>query len=370
MDKDSLGSWLALQLSPGIGPYAAKPLLLQYKSIGSIFDASRAELADACGGRIPDLASLNAQAVQEAIQKTQLWLRSGPDRYIVTYHDPDYPALLREIVDPPVLLYVVGDRNCLRYRQLAIVGSRNPTPAGRGTSHALACALANAGLTVTSGLALGVDAAAHHGALDASGRTVAVCGTGIDQIYPACHDQLAASICQHGLLLSEFPLGMPPLKQNFPKRNRVISGLSMGVLVVEAAVRSGSLITARMALEQGRDVFAVPGSIHSPQSRGCHKLIQQGAKLVETTSDVLQELGFLAQLVDQKPLGKPEIPVTATKVEKKLLDCMAYEAVSIDDLVRISGLTAEVISSMLLQMELSGWVEPLSGGRYARTTNY
>ncbi|MEE8512218.1 MAG: DNA-processing protein DprA, partial [Acidiferrobacterales bacterium] len=287
--------------------------------------------------------------------------------HILTFADADYPRLLREIAQPPILLFIAGDKNILARAQLAVVGSRNPTPGGVANAKALAGTLARAGLAITSGLALGIDGAAHRGALDAGGRSIAVLGTGIDQIYPARHRDLASQIAANGAMISEFPLGTPPKAENFPRRNRIISGLSLGTLVVEAAVQSGSLITARFALEQGREVFAVPGSIHSPQARGCHALIRQGAKLVETAQDIIEELGSLAQWVKQTREENRDITATPENPRiAELLRHIGYDPVSIDMLVERSGLTAEYISSMLLEMELKGIVEPCPGGTYMR----
>ncbi|MCG6872446.1 MAG: DNA-processing protein DprA, partial [Gammaproteobacteria bacterium] len=265
----------------------------------------------------------------------------------------------------PLLLFAHGRRACLGAPALAMVGSRNPTPAGTETARAFASYLAGAGLLIVSGLALGIDAAAHSGALAAGGSTIAVLGTGVDRVYPASHHELAHRIAGSGLLLSELPLGSPPRRQHFPARNRLISGLSLGTLVVEASLRSGSLITARLAGEQGREVFAIPGSIHSPQSRGCHALIRQGAKLVETAADVLEELAPLAAVTPMRA-AEPARAAPTDEGLARLLELMSFDPVNVDTLVERSGLTAAKVCSMLLTLELQGLVENCPGGTYIR----
>jgi DNA processing protein len=302
-----------------------------------------------------------------AIDADLAWAERDGNR-ILSLASPEYPARLREIPDPPPLLFVHGDAGCLDTLQLAIVGSRNPTPGGRDTARAFAEHLAGAGLTITSGLALGIDTACHEGALAAGGRTLAVMGTGLDRVYPARNRGLAHAIAAAGgVLVTEFPLGTPPQPENFPRRNRIISGLSLGTLVVEAALRSGSLTTARHAVEQGREVFAIPGSIHNPLTRGCHALIRQGAKLVETAQDILEELPYEA--VDQSS-DRPESGTEsgALSVEHaQLLDYMGFDDISVDQLAARSGLTAAAVSSMLLILELEGRVISRAGGRYVRS---
>lgn len=303
--------------------------------------------------------------------RIEAWrLLAGND--IVTWADADYPPRLRELGDAPLALYLHGNRALLTSPQLAIVGSRNPTPTGAETAHAFAAALAASGLTIVSGLALGIDAAAHRGALAGTGATIAVMGTGLDRVYPARHRSLAHDIAQAGgLLISELPLGSPPRREHFPRRNRLISGMSAGVLVVEAAVQSGSLITARLANEQGREVFAIPGSIHSPLARGCHALIREGAKLVETAQDVLEELMPLFALQAPTPIDEAGDVADSSAAldgeEIKLLRAMAHDPVDVDTLGARSGLTSGVISSMLLRMELRGIVSACAGGKYVKT---
>ncbi|HFD81242.1 MAG TPA: DNA-protecting protein DprA, partial [Gammaproteobacteria bacterium] len=302
---------------------------------------------------------------------------SQPGNRILTLADADYPPLLKATPDPPALLFLHGDADYLLQPQLAIVGSRNPSRDGAALAHEFAAHLARHGLTITSGLALGVDAAAHQGALDGGGATVAVAGTGLDRVYPARHRELAHRIAASGVLVSEYPPGTAPVAGNFPRRNRIISGLSMGTLVVEAALRSGSLITARAALEQGREVFAIPGSIHNPLARGCHALIREGAKLVETGEDVLEELAPLLRLsrtddpgeASLEPAGEPaDKPRRLSREYRQLLDCMGYGPISVDQLVERSGLTPDQVCSMLLLLELEDYVVSGSGGRYTRST--
>ena len=303
----------------------------------------------------------------DAVEHDLAWL-AHPRNYLLTLYDPSYPALLRQIEHPPPVLFVHGDPSCLGLHQIAIVGTRSATPAGRETARDFAAHLASSGIVITSGLALGVDEAAHRGALTAKGRTVAVMGTGLDQVYPAKHRALAHAIAEHGALVSEFPPGTPPVAANFPRRNRVISGLALGVLVVEAALRSGSLITARYAIEQGREVFAIPGSIHNSVAKGCHALIRNGAKLVEAAAHILEELGPLARaaviLNDEESGGEAISELDAEY--QQLLEAFGHGPVSVDILVERCGLTAEVVSSMLLILELQGYITAQPGGLYSR----
>ena len=285
--------------------------------------------------------------------------------------DDAWPAQLSAISDPPEALYVIGDPAVLAAPAIAIVGSRTPTPAGRETAFEFARRLATAGLVVTSGLATGVDAAAHRGAMSAGGRTVAVCGTGLDRTYPAGHAPLAAEITASGALVSEFPPGTPPRPGHFPQRNRLISGLALGVLVVEARYRSGSLITARLAAEQGREVFALPGSIHNPLARGCHRLIRDGARLVETPEEVLAGLQSdlfraLAPTSTQAPAAEAFFPGSLDTEGKILLNACGFEPVDVDTLVTRTGLQAGSVTSMLVLLELRGEVESFAGGMYCR----
>jgi DNA processing protein len=291
-----------------------------------------------------------------------------PHNHLVSLGDDDYPELLEQIPRPPPILYVKGDPGFLHMPALAIVGSRNPTQGGARNAFEFARYLGRAGFCIVSGLAEGIDTAAHRGALDAGAATVAFLGHGIDRVYPASNRDLAHEIARHGALVSEFPLGTHPDKSLFPQRNRLISGLSLGTLVIEAARRSGSLITARHAGEQGREVFALPGSIHNPLARGCHQLIRQGAKLVETADDIVAELAPLASHVLQNSLESTanEPPAKVDDEEyRHLINFLSHDPVGIDALVKNSGLTIEQVSSMLLILELEGVVESLSGGRYS-----
>lgn len=357
--------WLALHRAPSIGSAHFFRLLEEYGSAAGVFSSQ---------GRVAGLneaaRSYLRQPDWEAVTQDLKWLEQ-PGCHLLTLADPDYPPLLREIADPPPVLFVQGDPSLLTLPQLAIVGSRNPSPAGMETTAQFVNYLARSGFVITSGLALGIDAVAHESALSVKAPTVAVAGTGLDRVYPARHRTLAHAIAECGALVSEFPIGTPPLPRNFPRRNRLISGLSLGVLVVEAALQSGSLITARLGAEQGREVFAIPGSIHNPLARGCHRLIREGAKLVETAQDILEELGPLMgaalQPRHKEQTQKNDTLSTDNDPEYQiLLGCLGYDPLSIDNLIERTGLTVEAVSSMLLVLELQGRVTALSGGRYLR----
>ena len=290
-----------------------------------------------------------------------------PGHTLIRWGGADYPPLLARIPDPPVLLYALGDTADLLLPLLAIVGSRKPTRGGLDIATTLADELCGAGFGVVSGLALGIDTAAHRSALAAGGRTVAVLGTGIDRVYPAANQALATQIVAEGCVISEFALGSEPRKGHFPRRNRLISGLAMGTLVVEAALVSGSLITARLAAEQGREVFAVPGSIRNPMARGCHRLIREGAHLIESTDDIIAELGVMTETLKrtvQEDAAPPDSPLTPA--HQALLDTMGFDPLTVDAIAQGSALTIAEVSSMLLILELGGFVESLPGGRYAR----
>lgn len=360
-DTESLGNWLRLTLTPGIGGETQRKLLTAFGLPDAVFAASRSALRGVVSDKIIDLLldSDRDTAITQALSWSQ-----GVGQHILTLADAEYPQALLEIPDPPTVLYVRGRVDLLNRPALAIVGSRNPTPQGVQNAERFAAAFAEAGLVIASGMALGIDGAAHRGALAAGGDTVAFIGTGIDRIYPARHRELALEIGSKGSIVSEFPIGTPVSAYNFPRRNRLISGFSRGTLVVEAAVESGSLITARLAAEQGREVFAIPGSIHSPQSRGCHKLIKQGAKLVETAQDVLEEIRW----TPATPMAASSVPEAAatTSAANDLLTAMSFDPCSADELAVRSGLTAEALSVMLLHLELDGRVASLPGGRYQR----
>ena len=302
-----------------------------------------------------------------AAEQDQAWLARAGAR-LVTLLDPAYPPLLRQIADPPIALFARGDVTLLGAPQLAMVGSRNPSVEGRRNAEDFAAYLSRCGLVITSGMALGIDAASHRGALKAGGKTVAVWGTGLDKAYPARNRELAEEIAAQGLIVSEFPPGTPPLPTHFPRRNRIISGLSVGTLVVEAARQSGSLITARLASEQGREVFAMPGSIHNPMARGCHRLLREGAKLVESGADILEELAPLLG-IEPPAVAQETAPTDAAPEDpeyKLLLNSLDFAPTSVDALVERTGLTPDVVSSMLLMLELQGHVEASPGGRYSR----
>ncbi len=292
-----------------------------------------------------------------------------PNHHIIESGSEDLPELLQQIPGPPERLYVVGNKDALHLPALAIVGSRNPTRGGKQNAYEFAKYLGRSGFCIASGLAQGIDTAAHEGALDAGAMTVAFLGHGIDHIYPAANTELAKRIAKNGTLCSEFPLGSQPRREHFPQRNRLISGMCLGTLVVEAAKRSGSLITARLASEQGREIFAIPGSIHNPMSRGCHQLIRQGAKLVESAADIVDELGPLVEHLLQTTDESATPAMTASDHDqdyKKLFEALAFDPVTSDELAETSGLTIEQVSSMLLILELEGKVEALAGGRYSR----
>jgi DNA processing protein len=369
MDMDvtqSYKNWLSLILAKGIGPSTCNKLLQELKNPQNILACNSKKLAS-FGLKETSINSL-LNSDTEQIDKILTWL-DKPLHHLITILDDDYPELLKLIHSAPPILYAVGQRDALSYVHFAIVGSRNPTTGGKRLAEEFAEELSKAGLTICSGLALGIDYHSHLGALKADCSTVAVLGNGLNGIYPARHKKIASQIIENGLLLSEYPPDTKPSPGNFPQRNRIISGMSTGVLVVEAAKKSGSLITANYALEQGRDVFAIPGTIHNPLARGTHSLIKQGAKLVETVNDIIEELAPIASLVLNKTVSTELKSNEYDKLEsdyKRLLDSMAYDIVTVDNLVKLSGLTAEVVSSMLLILELQGMIESLQGGKYCR----
>jgi DNA processing protein len=365
---DELAGWLRLLLTPGVGREGARRLLAALGPPPAIFAAPAVTLRS-LGGEALAAALAEAPADWAAqCAATAAWLAADATRRVLTLADAQYPSTLLHTADPPLLLFAHGRIELLAARDaLAIVGSRSPTAQGRDNARAFAAHFSRAGWCVVSGLALGIDGAAHEGALDGiaeggAGGTVAVLGTGIDRIYPARHAALARRIARAGLLVSEFPLGTPPLAPNFPQRNRIIAGLARGTLVVEAALPSGSLITARQAVEAGREVFAIPGSIHSPQSRGCHALIKQGAKLVESADDVLAEFGAAA------PTPVATDPAAAGDAGRRdpLLDALGYDPASLDALGARTGWPAAELAARLLELELAGHVQRLPGGLYQR----
>ncbi len=358
-----LASWLRLQQTTGVGPETARKLLAAFGLPENIFASSRASLLKVVSERVAtNLLAEPAAATLELISKTGAWL-AQEGNHVFSLADADYPAALLTIPDPPILLYLKGRAELLTQPALAVVGSRHASNQGLLDAERFSKAMSEAGLTIISGLAQGIDAAAHRGGLQAAGSTIAVIGTGADIVYPAKNRELAHRIAREGCLISEYPLGMPAIASNFPRRNRIISGLARAVLVVEAAAQSGSLITARMALEQGRDVFAIPGSIHSVLAKGCHQLIKQGAKLVESAQDILEELqdGSAAAL-RSAPL--PSVTLDAT--QERLLQVLGFDPVDVDTLIERSGLDAASLNAHLLTLELDGLLEHLPGGMYRR----
>lgn len=353
-----LGSWLHLTAVPGIGGETQRKLLKSFGLPKAVFSASLSGLAAVVGHELAERLLYHDASTD--IAAGLAWAAQEGNR-IVTLADTDYPQSLLDQPDPPVLLYAKGRVQLLNSPSLAIVGSRNATKQGEANAEAFAEALAAAGITVVSGLALGIDAAAHRGALKFPASTIAIIGTGPDRIYPARNQDLARTIASRGLIVSEFPVGTPPLANNFPRRNRIIAGLGLGCLVVEAAQRSGSLITARLAAEAGRDVFAIPGSIHSPLSRGCHALIRQGAKLVESAQDIVEELRW------ETAINQAVSAEAANNLgETALLTWLGYDPCSVDTIIERSGLTTDNVLAMLMELELDGHVAQLPGGLYQR----
>lgn len=353
-----LADWLRLEQASGVGCRTAKLLLAEFGSPRAIFAAGAKALSNTVQpAQATALLAPASPAFEALLAATLEWLEQ-PGHHLITRHDPRYPALLAQIPDPPLLLYAIGDPSLLARPCLAIVGNRNASLQGKSNAEAFAQALSEGGLTVVSGLAAGIDASAHIGALRGGASTIAVVGTGLDRVYPARHRELAQCIAQHGCMLGEYALGTPPLPNNFPRRNRIISGLSAGVLVVEAAAGSGSLITAGVANDQGREVFALPGSIHSALSKGCHKLIREGAMLVETANDVLQAMHM-------SPLAVAP-PAHDDGACDGLLDSIGFDPVCFDALASSTGAPAASLASQLLLLELAGHVERLPGNMIQR----
>ncbi len=367
MERDERAAWLALHRAPGVGARTFHRLLRRFGSARAALNAETRALEEA-RVRAPAIAYLRAPD-WAAVDNTLAWA-DVPGQHLVLLSDPGYPPQLRDLDDAPPVLYVLGDPAHLGPPQVAMVGSRNATRTGKQLARAWAAELAAAGIGVTSGMAYGVDAAAHQGALDANGFTIAVMGTGADRIYPTAHGTLAETIRRSGALLTELPLGTAPIAENFPRRNRIISGLALATVVIEAQFGSGSLITARHAMAQGREVFAVPGPVASPGSRGCHALIREGAVLVESVGEVLRDLApQLHAAVDPALRAQADAVAAQPQLEadyQHLLNCIEHEPVPIDTLVERSGLTAQAVSSMLLILELQGYVRSEAGGKYAR----
>ena len=405
MEREELGHWLRLTLTPGVGNQSSRQLLVAFGLPHAIFEQTPAALRQVVGSAQVQSLLLEPPELAALLELTWNWLQQTGEghaqRHIVVLGDPAYPSALLDMEDPPLLLYLLGAGTFIENRpgtltdnaeeaidniakklacslnhSIAVVGSRNPTPQGAANARQFAKALASAGLTVVSGLALGVDAAAHEGALDGiqpgdNGlATVAVVGTGLDRVYPKENRDLAHRIAQHGLLISEYPLGTPPLPSNFPKRNRLIAGLAQGTLVVEAALKSGSLITARLTAEQGKEVFAIPGSIHSTQSRGCHALIRLGAKLVESVQDVLEEFklepGRLDAAFSIAQSGQVASVECLCDIEDSLLDALGFDPVGLDALQARSKLDTSELQAQLMGLELDGLVARLPGGLFQR----
>ncbi len=380
MERDELAAWLRLQCTPGVGNTTARKLLAALGLPQAIFAQNLATLQPLVGTSLAQALLRIPDELPALLDTTWDWLQADTQQHhTLTLGDPAYPQSLLNMEDPPLVLYALGQAtglNAIAASSIAIVGSRNPTPQGAANARQFAQALAQAGLAVVSGMALGVDGAAHEGALDGAPAgmlaTVAVVGTGLDRVYPRQHRTLAHRIAQRGVIVSEYPLGTPPLAANFPQRNRLIAGLSLGTLVVEAALQSGSLITARLASEQGKDVFAIPGSIHSTQARGCHALIKQGAKLVESAQDVLEELPFtpatsagitpdlIAACADNTE------PESTFDGENALLDALGFDPAGLDALQARTGLATATLQAQLMALELQGQVTRLTGGLFQR----
>ncbi|MGQ0751013.1 MAG: DNA-processing protein DprA [Betaproteobacteria bacterium] len=356
LDAD-LEPWLRLSLLRGLGDEGFRRLLVAFGSPDRILGAAHHELSRIVSAEVA--RAIAGASAPDGLQQAAAWL-ADPANLIITLGDVRYPQALLQIPDPPPLVYVKGSPALLNTPALAIVGSRNATPQGVALAESFATTLSDAGLTIVSGLALGIDAAAHRGGLAGRSRSIAVVGTGLDVVYPARNRALAHAVAQSGALMSEFPLGTGALAGNFPRRNRLISGIARGCLVIEAAAQSGSLITARLANEQGREVFAVPGSVHSPLSKGCHLLIKQGAKLVESAQDVLEELNMSA------PPTRSAVAVVDDARTAALLEHLGFDPCDVDTLISRSRLTSDAVSALLTQLEIEGRVAALPGGKYQR----
>ena len=364
IERDELGAWLRLLTTPQLGRTSARRLLAAFGSAEGVLGASRAQLQDAAGRSAADALAEAPDGLDALVERTLEWLGADPRRAFVTLGDALYPAALLETADPPLALYLQGRFELLAATSLAIVGSRNPTRQGVDNARAFACHLSEAGLTVVSGLALGIDGAAHEGALQGPGSTIAVVGTGLDRVYPKRHLALAHRIADEGLIVSEYSLGAPPLGLHFPQRNRLIAGLTRATLVVEATLQSGSLITARLAAEAGREVYVIPGSIHAPQSRGCHALIKQGAKLVDEAQDILDDLR--PSLAPAAVREDPPADGASAEAGDALLDALGFDPVTLYALAARTGVAPAELSARLLELELEGRVARLPGQRFQR----
>ena len=386
MQLEELESWIRLWRVPGIGTKKYQLLLENFGNPTNVFASNSSELTQAGISSKDANAIIDHKETNDSSQADLAWLATSDHHHIITIHCETYPQRLKQISDPPAVLYVHGNLSILNDPQIGIVGSRNPTQSGQNNAYEFAKHLAHTGLCVTSGLAMGVDGAAHQGVLDGNGPTIAVIATGIDRVYPAKHRDLAHKIVNNGAIISEFPLGTHPDSRHFPRRNRIISAMSYGVLVVEAALKSGSLITARLAMEQNREVFAIPGSIHNPLAKGCHQLIRQGAKLVETAEDILEEMANVIDLKDHQSTSLDsedsskssqsmnlekanEVSVSGSHLDPEqqdLLDKMGYDPIGIDQLVMTTTYDAAEIAAMLLMLELQNVVSANGGGTYTR----
>lgn len=360
LERGELGAWLQVQLAEGVGRSSARGLLAAFGGPEAVIGATPAQRRPFVDAEQERALAQPPDDFERRLAELHAWLDGGANRGVVSLAEPQYPTSLLQTADPPLLLYVHGRVDLLGAPSVAVVGSRSPTPQGEDNARAFAQGLSRAGYTIVSGLALGIDAAAHEGGLAGAGSTIAVVGTGIDRVYPARNRAMAHRIAEQGLMVSELPLGAPPLPEHFPQRNRIIAGLTRGTLVVEAALRSGSLITARLAAEAGRDVFAIPGSIHAPQSRGCHQLIKQGARLVDGVEDVLQELQS-----GSAPASADDAAVDRTP-QDPLLAAIGHDPATLDTLVARTGWPAGKLSARLLELELEARVVRLPGGLYQR----
>jgi DNA processing protein len=358
---DDFAAWLRLLETPEVGRATARRLLAAFGSAQAVLDASRSSVTAVAGAAVAQALREPPPGFDERLRAALDWLGGGAARCVITLGDALYPPLLLQTADPPLLLYVQGAPALLSAPSVAVVGSRNPTPQGADHARQFGAALSSAGFAVVSGLALGIDGAAHDGALKGGAGTIAVVGTGLDRVYPARHRNLAHRIAEQGALVSEYAPGTPALPPNFPLRNRIIAGLSLGTLVVEAAVQSGSLITARLALEANREVFAIPGSIQSALSRGCHALIRQGAMLVETPVEIVDALQGTAA----RSVAPPDAPAPATPADP-LLAALGHDPVTLDEMIARTGWPAHELAARLLDLELSGLVARLPGGMYQR----
>ena len=366
LDADEFDAWFRLLETPGLGREGARRLLASFGSAARSLAASKAALREVIGAKLADAVHVEPAALAGRLQAARAWLQGGDERQVLCIGDSGYPTLLLQSADPPLLLYLQGNAALLNRPCLAVVGSRNASAQGVDNARSFATYLSQQGWTIVSGLAFGIDGAAHEGALAGPGSTVAVVGTGLDRVYPARHRALAHRIAAAGLLVSEYAPGTPPLASNFPPRNRIIAGLSRGTLVIEAALQSGSLITARLAAEAGREVFAVPGSIHSPMSRGCHALIRQGAKLVESGADILEELQPGAFGAAHMQAGSD---AGAQRAVDPVLEALGHDPVTLDALCARTGWSAQGLNARLLELELEDRVARLPGGLYQRRSH-